>query len=158
TPESIVARYEFARDVLEVGGEIARARDEHGQVIAEAQRLGDRNSEALGWLGLGRVRWATGELDEAEGCLAQAISIARGARNRWTESRVLAHLALVHRGRGRVADSLAAFEAALHIGVDIGIRDDSTVFGGIVHHFAADGRVDEALALYEQAMDLRRDG
>jgi class 3 adenylate cyclase/tetratricopeptide (TPR) repeat protein len=157
TPESIVARYEFARDVLEVAGEIARARDEHGQVIAEAQQLGDKNSEALGWLGLGRVRWASGELDEAEGCLAQAIAISHGTRNRWTESRVLAHLALVHRGRGQITESLAAFDAALRIGVDIDIRDDSTVFGGIVRHFAAEGRVDEALALYEQAMDLRRE-
>ena len=158
TPESIVARYEFARDVLEVSGEIARARDEHGQVIAEAQQLGDKSSEALGWLGLGRVRWAAGELDEAEGCLAQAIAISRGTRNRWTESRVLAQLALVHRGRGQITESLAAFDAALRIGVDIDIRDDSTVFGGIVQRFAAEGRVDEALALYEQAMDLRRDG
>ena len=158
TPESIVARYEFARDVLEVAGELARARDEHGQVIAEAQQLGDKSSEALGWLGLGRVRWASGELDEAEGCLAQAIAISHGTRNRWTESRVLAHLALVHRGRGQITESLAAFDAALRIGVDIDIRDDSTVFGGIVRHFAAEGRVDEALALYEQAMDVRREG
>lgn len=158
TPESIVARYEFARDVLELGSEIARARDEHGQVIAEARQLGDKSSEALGWLGLGRIRWATGDLDEAEGCLAQALAISHSTRNRWTESRVLAHLALVHRGRGHIADSLAAFEDALRIGVDIGIRDDSTVFGGIVQRFATEGRVDEALALYEQAMDLRREG
>ena len=157
TPESIVARYEFARDVLEVSGEIARARDEHGQVIAEAQQLGDRNSEALGWLGLGRVRWASGELDESEGCLAQAIAISRGTNNRWTGSRVLAHLALVHRGRGDTARAHAAFEEALRIGVEIGIRDESTVFGGVVEHFATEGRVDEALALYEQAMAQRRE-
>lgn len=157
TPESIVARYEFARDVLEVAGETARARDEHGQVIAEAQQLGDKNSEALGWLGLGRVRWATGDLDEAEGCLAQAVAIARSAHNRWSESRVLAHLALVHKARGEADLALAVFEEALQIGVALGIRDEATIFGGIVQHFATEGRVDEALALYEQAMDLRRD-
>jgi class 3 adenylate cyclase/tetratricopeptide (TPR) repeat protein len=158
TPESIIARYELARDVLEVAGEIARARDEHGQVIAEAQQLGDKSSEALGWLGLGRVRWATGELDEAEGCLAQAIAIARGANNRWTGSRVLAHLALVQKARGDTAGAITAFGEALRIGVEIGIRDESTVFGGIIQHYTTEGRVDEALALYEQAMDLRRDG
>ncbi len=94
TPESIVARYELARDVLEVAGELERARDEHGQVIAEAQQIGDKSSEALGWLGLSHVRWALGDLDEAEGCLAQATSLARAAHNRWTESRVDEALAL----------------------------------------------------------------
>jgi class 3 adenylate cyclase/tetratricopeptide (TPR) repeat protein len=157
TPESIIARYELARDVLEVAGEIARARDEHGQVIAEAQQLGDKGSEALGWLGLGRVRWAVGDLEEAEGCLEQAIAIARSTHNHWTESRVLAHLALVHKGRGDTARAHAAFEDAVRMGVALGIRDEPTVFGGIVQHYATEGRVDEALALYEQAMDLCRD-
>ena len=143
--------------MLEVAGEIARARDEHGQVIAEAQQLGDKGSEALGWLGLGRVRWAVGDLDESEGCLAQAISIARSTRNHWTESRVLAHLALVHKGRGDTGLAHAAFEDAVRMGVALGIRDEPTVFGGIVQHYATEGRVDEALALYEQAMDRHRD-
>ncbi len=158
TPESIVARYELGRDALEIAGELSRARDEHGLVIAEAAQIGDKGSEALGWLGLGRVRWATGDLDEAEGCLAQALAIARSSQGRWTESRVLAQLALVHRGRGHTDLALAAFEEALRIGVALGIHDETTVFGGIVQHFATEGRVDEALALYEQAMDLRREG
>ncbi len=71
---------------------------------------------------------------------------------------MLAQLALVHKARGHAAEALAAFGEALRIGVEIGIRDESTVFGGIVQHFATEGRIDEALALYEQAMDLRREG
>ncbi len=157
TPESIVARYEFARDVLEVAGEISRAREEHSQVVAEAQKLGDTNSEALGWLGLGRVRWLRGQLDEAQRCLEQGITLSRTARNRWTESRVLAHLALVYQSRDQPTEALAMFETAVNTGVALGVRDDATVLGGIVQHFAVEGHLDEAFALYRTAMDLRRE-
>lgn len=156
TLESIVARYELARDVLEVGGEISRAREEHDLVVTEAQKLGDTNSEALGWLGLGRVRWVREQLDEAERCLEQAITLSRAARNRWTESRVLAHLALVYRDRGRTAEALTIFESALRAGIALGVRDEGTVFGGIVRHFMTEGRLEDAFALYRQAMELRR--
>ncbi len=158
TAESVIVRYELACNVLELDGELGRAADEHRQVIAEAQQLGDRNSEALGWLGLGRVRWANGELTEAEQHLAQALSITRAVGNRWSESRVLAHIALVQKAQGRGDDALATFEHALRIGHELGIRTEATVFGGIVQHFESDARVGEALALYEQAMSVHRGG
>ncbi|MEO7327350.1 MAG: tetratricopeptide repeat protein, partial [Minicystis sp.] len=158
TPESVIARYELARDVLELDDELGKAADEHRQVIAEAQHLGDRNSETLGWLGLGRVRWASGELPEAEDHLLQALSITRAVGNRWSESRVLAHLALVQRAEDRAGEALNTFEQALRIGHELGIRSEPTVFGGIVQHFENDGRADEALALYEQAMLVHRHG
>ena len=126
-------------------------------MIAEAQQLGDKNSETLGWLGLGRVRWASGELAEAEEHLAQALSITRAVGNRWSESRVLAHLALVRRSQGRGAEAVSTFEQALRIGHELGIRSEPTVFGGIVQHYEQDGRIEEALALYEQAMTVHRD-
>jgi tetratricopeptide (TPR) repeat protein len=157
TLESVAARYEFARDVLEVSGEMSKARDEHGQVIAEAQELGDKGSEALGWLGLGRVRWATGQLDEAVGCLGQALAIARATQNRWTESRVFAHLSLVHAAQGARPKALLLFEEALRTGAELGVRDDSTIFGGVLQHYLVDRRVDEAFALYEQGMGIGRD-
>jgi class 3 adenylate cyclase/tetratricopeptide (TPR) repeat protein len=157
TAESVIARYELGRDVLELDGELGRAADEHRQVIAEAQQLGDKNSETLGWLGLGRVRWASGELAEAEEHLAQALSITRAVGNRWSESRVLAHLALVRRSQNRGAEAVSTFEQALRIGHELGIRSEPTVFGGIVQHYEEDGRIEEALALYEQAMTVHRD-
>ncbi|MFO0759740.1 MAG: AAA family ATPase [Byssovorax sp.] len=158
TAESVIARLELARDVLELVGEHGRAADEHRHVIAEAQQLEDRSSEALGWLGLGRVRWACGELDEAREHLDQALSIARSLGNRWTESRVLAHLALVLKAQGKPAEALATFEQALKMGEVLGIRTEPTVFGGIVQHYENERRVDEALALYEQAMSVHREG
>ena len=151
TPESVVARYELARDVLEVEGELSRAADEHRQVIAEAQQLNDKNSEALGWLGLGRVRWALGELAEAHESLDQAVAITHAVSNRWSESRVLAHLALVFKAQGNQEEALSTFEKALRIGQELGVRSEPTVFGGMVQLFETDGRVDEALALYEQS-------
>ena len=156
TPESIVARYEFARDVLEVAGEVSRAREEHDLVVTEAQKLGDTNSEALGWLGLGRVRWVRDQLDEAERCLEEAVALSRTAHNRWTESRVLAHLALVYGDRGQTAEALAIFEGAVRTGIALGIRDEATTFGGIVQHFTTEGSIAESFVLYRQAMKLRR--
>ncbi len=113
--------------------------------------------EALGWLGLGRVRWLRGQLDEAQRCLEQGVALSRTARNRWTESRVLAHLALVYQSRDQPNEALAIFETAVSTGVALGVRDDATVLGGIVQHFAAEGHLDEAFALYRTAMDLRRE-
>jgi class 3 adenylate cyclase/tetratricopeptide (TPR) repeat protein len=157
TPESVIARYELARDVLELDGDLGRAADEHRHVIAEAQKLGDKNSEALGWLGLGRVRWANGELSEAREHLEQALAIARSVGNRWSESRVLAHLSLVLKANGETQEARATFEHALRIGQELGIRTEPTVFGGIVQHYETEGRADEALALYEQAMLMHRE-
>src|SRR5262249_314198 len=90
TQESVVVRYELARDVYEARAALGRAWTEHGQVIIDAQQLGSRGSEALGWLGRGRVRWAERNFAEAISCLEHALGIARQINNRWIERRALA--------------------------------------------------------------------
>ncbi|HRI72044.1 MAG TPA: AAA family ATPase, partial [Polyangium sp.] len=77
TDESVVVHYEFALRVLELQGRFDEAIEEHRRVIEEAQRLGDRASEALGHLGLGRVSWYVGRFDNARAHYEQALMTAR---------------------------------------------------------------------------------
>jgi class 3 adenylate cyclase/tetratricopeptide (TPR) repeat protein len=167
TAESMLARYELARDVFEPRGDFTRARDEHARIIEDAQALGDGASEARGLLGLGRVAWAAGELVEAQIHLEEALSVARRAGARWTEAQALAHLSLVHKANGLPDEAVATFERALGLGraedrraraesqPASGGRESATVFGDLVAHDAAARRPGEALDLFEQAMALR---
>lgn len=151
TQESVVVRYELARDVLEPGGALARAWDEYGQVIEEAQQIGSRASEALGWLGRGRVRFLANQHAEAVSCLAQTLTICREIDNRWTERRALSHLALAYRALGRVDEARATFEQALTLARDLAEHNEPTAFGDILQRYMSDHRVDDALELFEQA-------
>jgi tetratricopeptide (TPR) repeat protein len=150
--ESILVRYELARDVFEPSGALARAWEEHGRVIADAQRLGSQASEALGWLGRGRVRWLAGQLEEAVACLKQGLAFAREAGHRAGERQLLAQLALVYRSMGRPQDALMIFDQTLRLARDLNEHNEATAFGEIVRRYLADGRAEAALALFEQSM------
>jgi len=146
-----VVRYELARDVYEARGALGRAWTEHGQVILDAQQLGSRGSEALGWLGRGRVRWAERNFAEAITCLEHALGIARQISNRWIERRALAHLGLSYRALGRQEEAAGAFELALRIARELGEAEEATAFGDLLRRYLTEGRVDVAMALFEQA-------
>jgi class 3 adenylate cyclase/tetratricopeptide (TPR) repeat protein len=156
TPESVIARYELARDVYEPRGDVARAFDEHARVIHEAQILGDGATEALGRLGLGRATWASGRLEEARTYLDQALAGARREKHRWTEALALAHLALVHRAAGLEPEAVEVFTQALRLGHTLGMAEGATVFGDMVAHDLLAHRPQETLTLYQEAMSQHR--
>ncbi len=156
TPESVVARYELARDVYEPRGELARAHEEHVRVIEEAQQIGDVASDALGRLGLGRVAWSMRRLDDARTYLAQALAGARGAGNRWAEALSLAHLALVLKAAGLREEARSTFERALRLGREIGMHEGTSIFGDMIASFDADPQPLEVLERYEQAMTVQQ--
>src|SRR5262249_50653733 len=151
TQESVVVRYELARDVYEARGALGRAWTEHGQVILDAQQLGSKGSEALGWLGRGRVRWAERNFPDALTCLEQALEIARPINNRWIARPALGHLGLSYRALGRQEEAIAAFEMALDIAQDLREEQEATAFGDLLRRYLIEGRVDVAMALFEQA-------
>jgi class 3 adenylate cyclase/tetratricopeptide (TPR) repeat protein len=152
TPESVVVRYELARDVLEPGGALAKAWDEYGQVIEEAQQIASRGSEALGWLGRGRVRFSANQHEDAVTCLEQALEICRSIDNRWTERRTLSHLALALRALGRHQEAASIFEQSLLLARDLGEHNESTTFSDVLRRYLVDGRVDVALEVFDQTM------
>jgi class 3 adenylate cyclase/tetratricopeptide (TPR) repeat protein len=154
TPESVIARYELARDVYEPRGRLERAEQEHARVIEEALQIGDATSEALGRLGLGRVAWAARRLDEGRSHLTAALAVARRSHNRWAEALVLAHLALVHKAAGLREEASVTFAQALGIGRDLRMDETATVFGDMVAHHAETMRPEATLRLYEKAMTI----
>lgn len=158
TMESVVVRYEFARDVLELQGRHEEAMQEHVRVLDEAQKLGDRSSEALGLLGLGRVNSAMGRIESARAFYEQALTTARDAQSVWNEGLALKSLALLHKEQGRLDVSRAFFEQALDISRRVGNRrDEGQILAELsgLHH--ALGHAREASLLAEQAQVILRE-
>jgi len=158
TVESVVVRYEFARDVLEVQGRHEEAMQEHVHVLDEAQKLGDRASEALGLLGLGRVNWATGRIEGARAFYEQALTTAREAASDWNECLALSSLAILHKEQGRLDLSRTFYEQALEIARRVGNRrDEGKILEDLALLHQQQGHAREAMALSEQAQAIARE-
>jgi class 3 adenylate cyclase/tetratricopeptide (TPR) repeat protein len=158
TLESVVVRYEFARDVLEVQGRHEEAMQEHMRVLDEAQKLGDRASEALGLLGLGRVNWATGRLEGARAFYEQALTIAREAQSLWNEGLALKSLAVLHKEQSRLDLARTFYEQALEISRQVGNRrDEGKILSDLASLHQQQGHAREASALEEQAQAIARE-
>ncbi|MDI1481698.1 tetratricopeptide repeat protein [Polyangium sp. y55x31] len=158
TLESVVVRYEFGRDVLELQGRHEEAMQEHVRVLDEAQKLGDRASEALGLLGLGRVNWATGRIESARAFYEQALTTAREAQSLWNEGLALKSLAVLHKEQGRFELARTFFEQALDIARKVGNRrDEGKILGDLASLHHQQGHVNEAVALQEQAQAIARE-
>jgi predicted ATPase len=158
TPESVIVRYELARDVLEPRGELDEALKMHSQVLSEAQQLGDRGSEALAFLGLGRVHCAARRMEPARTCFGHTMRIARQLGSRWMEGQALVHLALCHKADGRLAATCAAFSQALAVGRQLGqVEGDRSLFGDLALRHQRAGRLEKAINFYEQALSIQPD-
>ena len=158
TLESVVVRYEFGRDVLELQGRHEEAMQEHVRVLDEAQKLGDRASEALGLLGLGRVNWATGRIESARAFYEQALTTARDAQSLWNEGLALKSLAILHKEQGRFELARTFYEQALDIARKVGNRrDEGKILSDLASLHHQQGHVNEAVALQEQAQAIARE-
>ena len=158
TPESVIVRYELARDVLEPRRELDEAMKTHSLVLSEAQQLGDRGSEALAFLGLGRVHCAARRMEPARTCFGHTMRIARQLGSRWMEGQALVHLALCHKADGRLAATCATFAQALAVGREIGqVVGDRSLFGDLALRHQREGRLAKAISLYEQALSIQPD-
>lgn len=158
TDESVVVHYEFARGVLELQGRFDEAIEEHARVIDEAQRLGDRASEALGNLGLGRVYGHNGRVENARAHYEQALMLAREAESLWHEGKALQCLARLHRDQGRADLARSFFEHALFNARKMGNRgDESSILTDFALLYEQQGHPREATVLKEQALAIARD-
>jgi predicted ATPase len=158
TPESVFVRYELARDVLEAQGHHQEAMQEHFKVLDEAQKIGDRETEALGLLGLGRVHWATGRIEGARAFFEQALTASREAKSRWNEGLALSNLALLHKEQGRVELARVLYDQSLAIAREVGNRrDEGKILTSLANLYRDKGLVKEAVALQEQAKAIERE-
>lgn len=158
TPQSVIVRYELARDVLEAQGQHEEAKQEHLQVIYESQQLGDRATECLGLLGLGRVHWAAGLIDTARELYEQSIVVSREIGHKWTEGLALGDLAILYKDQGRFEEARALYEYALAIDREVGNRrEEGRVLGNLALLYKNQGFHDEARQLDEQALEIQRE-
>ncbi|WP_437836219.1 AAA family ATPase [Sorangium sp. So ce1153] len=124
TRDSLAVRYEFARDVLEARERHEEARQEHVLVLTDAQKLGDRASEALGFLGLGRTHWAMQQPDDARTYWEEGLRAAREAGNLRTEGLLLASLGTAYAAQGRYDAARTLCSRALEIAGQTGNRTE----------------------------------
>lgn len=157
TDESVVVHYEFALRVLETQGRFDEALEEHRRVIDEAQRLGDRASEALGHLGLGRSNWYMGRFDNARAHYEHALITAREAGSVWHEGKALVALARLHRDQGRIDQARTFFEHALQNARKMSnLAEERAILADLAVLYEQLGYVREAMALREQAFAIAR--
>lgn len=152
SPESVIARYELARDVYEPRGDYSKAQDEHHKVVDEARRIGDLATEALGHLGLGRVAYARRLFDDSGGWLAHALAGAQRAQSRWIEALVLAHTALVEDAMGQPEVAARTFTRALTVGRELRMGEGASVFGDLVLAWSSGRPVPDLLEAYQQGI------
>ncbi|NUQ74328.1 MAG: AAA family ATPase [Polyangiaceae bacterium] len=158
TPQSVIVRYELARDVLEIQGQNEEAKQEHIQVIYESQQLGDRATEGLGLLGLGRVHWAMGLIDTARELYEQSIMVSREVGQRWTEGLALGDLAILYKDQGRFEEARALYEYALAVDREVGNRkEEGRVLGNLALLYKNQGMLEKAKLCDEQAQEIQRE-
>lgn len=158
TSQSAIVRYELARDVLEVQGQLEEAKQEHSQVIHEARHLGDRATESLGMLGLGRVCWALGDVEAARKLYEESIRIAREIGQRWTEGLALGDLAILYKDQGRIDEARALYEYALTVDREVGNRkEEGRVLGNLALLYKNQGLHEKARYYDEQAQQIQRE-
>jgi predicted ATPase len=158
TPESVVVRYEFARDVLEARARFQEARQEHIRVLTEAQKLHDRGTEALGFLGLGRAHWAMQQPEEARTFWEEGLLAAREAGNLPTEGLLLGNLASTHAQHGQYEQAKALYTRAIAIARQIGNRrEEQRLLLELAKVHRQNGRPGEATTCQEQAAAIERE-
>lgn len=158
TPQSVIVRYELGRDVLEAQGQYDDAKQEHLQVINEAQQIGDRATESLGLLGLGRVHWGLGMIDTARELYERSILVAREIGHRFTEGLALGDLAILYKDQGRLEEARALYEYALAVDREVGNRkEEGRVLGNLALLYKNQGRNDLARKLDEEAQQIQRE-
>ncbi len=158
TPESVIVRYEFARDVLEARGRFQEARQEHIRVLTDAQKLGDRASEALGFLGLGRTHWAMQQPDDARTYWEEGLRAAREAGNLPTEGLTLASLGMAYAVQGRYDAARTLYARAIAVERQVGNRrEEARLLAEFAKLHRLSGHLGEAEALQEQAAAIERE-
>lgn len=158
TPESVIVRYEFARDVLEARARYQEARQEHIRVLTEAQKLHDRASEALGFYGLGRAHWAMQQPEEARTFWEEGLLAAREAGNLPTEGQLLASLASAHGQHGQYEQAKPLYARAMGIARQIGNpREEQRLLLELAKLHRLNNRPGDATACQDQAAAIERE-
>jgi len=102
-------------NVLEIIGDLPRARQAAAEALDIRRQLGERRTAALTMSRVGNIRRREGELDEALQMNEEAVSALRTIGDRGGVAMALLNLGLTLLDRGDLAASRSAFEEALAI-------------------------------------------
>jgi serine/threonine protein kinase/tetratricopeptide (TPR) repeat protein len=153
--DSLLARYELAKDVYWVQGRHPEALEQGGKMHQGARELEDRVLEARSLLGMGRSHWATGRTEEARRHWTEALEQARAAGDSAIEMAALGNLASLLEEQGRFAESAELFERALGLARRLADRRfEGICLGNLANLRSDQGRMDEALELYRQDLAI----
>jgi serine/threonine protein kinase/tetratricopeptide (TPR) repeat protein len=145
-------------DMLRLSGRVADAARELALALEGARALGDVEGEWRALHGLGTVRFALGEHDEAETHYGEALALARRGGDRHKEGAMLGRLAVFHHERSQPAEAEALYERAIEIHREFGDRRGEAVLLGNLANLRFDvGMPDAAHDLYAHALALHRE-
>jgi adenylate cyclase len=138
-------------------GDMAEAQTNAVQSLQLCRETGDRRGECLALLYAGIVALSQGDEVQARSRGEEALTIAQGISNRWEAGIIFIFLSLLAHNRG---DNRAAYtysRQARQIGQNLG---DTFILGYALttlgHAQVGLGKIDEAMAAYQQALGLRR--
>jgi tetratricopeptide (TPR) repeat protein len=100
-------------DVLADLERLAEARAVYEDALARARSTGDRTTEGIARLDVGRVALTMEHAEDARENLEAAVAILRETGDRRAESIALGNLCMVHRQQGRMDEARACGEAAV---------------------------------------------
>lgn len=123
--------------------------------LASARVLGERQGEGLILYSLAEPYLDLGRMDEAIGCLREALSIHREMGDRRAEARTLGNLGVTAGMLGRFEESAELLYQALSVHRDIGNRyNEAICLENIAEALRGLRRFEEAIGLLRQALAI----
>ena len=135
----------------------ARAEQQYQDALATYQDLGLEQEEAIVLQNLGMVARQQEQYDRAEDCYQQALAIAEKLNMREPQAYISGNLGRLALNRQRPQAARPWFERELALAQEIGRQDQiASAQSGLAQVLEAEGRDAEALALAQQALQIRQ--
>ena len=152
------ARNAFAFKVLELSGRTEEAMAERRRARDEAVAAGDTLQRIDAIRGIATGHRIRGELDQARGCLDEALAVPGADSHPRILATIRRDLGGILCDQGRLEEGHALFDQALAGYRSLGDRPGEGVVLSdlaLVHQF--EGRMERARVLYEEALTIHRD-
>jgi tetratricopeptide (TPR) repeat protein len=153
--QTAVATFLAIWQVLDSRGPFGTVTELGGRVVALAEV--DASLRAAAIVTRAAIARRMGRIEDVEAWLAQALDLARGARDRRCEAIVLSELGASYSGQGR-PEELTYSEQALAIHREVGNRiGEGNVLGNLGNMCCDRGRIEDAQKYYESALAIHRE-
>lgn len=153
TEESVAARCELVRAVLQVQGRMRKAESEALLAIEEARAIRSCLLETKSLATLGSLYGSTGRMEEGQKLLNQALANSRDLADRQGEGDIIANIAGLYMDQGKLGKAHVFYKRALAIVRDVHDKKGETVvLGDLGCLLLGLGRLEEARHMFESAL------